>query len=63
MQPPCAWPTALLWAAILAPEPVAALDAGGRSLNNPYTVFVVSALIVAGWLAVFALVTAGRDNE
>ena len=43
--------------------PVGALAAGGWSLDNPYTIFVVSALIIAGWLAVFALLTAGRDER
>ena len=39
------------------------LAAGVRSLDNPYTIFVVSALIIAGWLAVLALLTAGRDER
>ena len=43
--------------------PVGVLAAGGWSLDNPYTIFVVSALIIAGWLAVFALLTAGRDER
>lgn len=33
---------------------------GGHTLDNPYTVFVVSALIIAAWLALFALMTTGR---
>ena len=37
-------------------------DAWGQPLENQYTVFVVSGLIVAGWLAVFALLMAGRDG-
>lgn len=31
-----------------------------RALSNPYTIFVVSGLIIAGWLAGFALFTVRR---
>lgn len=50
-------------AAGAAPSPAAAFSIGGRSLDNPYTVFVVSALIVAGWLVVFLLLAAGRGDR
>ena len=29
-------------------------------MGSPYTVFVVAALVIAGWLAVLALLTRGR---
>lgn len=45
------------------PRPAAAFSLGDRPLDNPYTIFVVSALIVAGWLAVFALLTVGREDQ
>ncbi len=57
-----AWPAGPA-VVMLAPCPAAATGLGGWPLSNPYTVFVVSALIVAGWLAVFWLLTAGRRGR
>lgn len=41
----------------------AAFSIGGRSLDNRYTVFIVSGVIVTGWLALFALLTIGRGDR
>jgi hypothetical protein len=32
------------------------------SFSHPYTIYVVSAIIVAVWLAVFLLLTLGREE-
>lgn len=36
---------------------------GGRPLSNVYTVALVSAILVGGWLAVFATLTVGGNDN
>jgi hypothetical protein len=42
------------------PTPVTSVLA--LNLSNPYTIYIISGIVVVAWLALFLLLTTGRDR-